>query len=185
MNEFDLDKILRPRLTVMRIILFALVIGSLAFMGIVLAMRLSPNPPNAANTAPLMTYMGMGFGLLMFLLHLIIPRLVVANARNGIARGTWNPSDPRHPLSPEQIRSMGDIGLLLALYQSQVIIGLAMLEGATFFNLIAYLLEGDAASLVVAGLLVVVMLSHFPTQPRLEAFLEQQGELVRQQRQAV
>ncbi len=186
MSEPNSDQVLPPRLFVMRIILFALVMGALVFLGVVVFLRNAPNaqPPQNA-TAPLLTYLGIGFGLVMFVMHLFFPRVVVANTRRAIARGTWNPSGPRNPLTPEQIRQLGDVGLLLALYQSQMIIGLALLEGATFFNLIAYLLEGDPSSLAVAGLLLVAMLWQFPTRTGLENFLVEQGELLRQARQSV
>jgi hypothetical protein len=183
-SEPDLDQFLTPRLRVMRIILLALVMGCMIFLAVVVSIRLSQNVQN--NTGPLLTYMGIGFGLLMFVLSLIVPRAMVANARKQIAQGTWPSAAAggRHPGAVERLRAKGDVGQLCALYQMQRIIAAAMLEGATFFNLIAYLQEGDTTSLVAAALLLAAMLRLFPTRGGVENFLVEQGELLRQERPA-
>jgi hypothetical protein len=181
-SEPDLDRFLTPRLRVMRIILLALVLGCVMFLIIAVAIRLSENVQN--DTAPLLTYMGVGFGLVAFALHLIIPRATVATARKQIAGGTW-PSDAaaaRYPGAAEKLSGMSDVGKLCSLYQSQLIIGAALLEGATFFNLVAYLQEGDPTSLVASALLLGAMLRLFPTRGGVENFLVEQGELLRQER---
>jgi hypothetical protein len=183
-SEPDLDQFLTPRLRVMRIILLALVMGCLIFLAVVVSIRLSQNVQN--NSAPLLTNMGIGFGLLMFVLSLIVPRATVASARKQIARGTWPSAAAggRFPGAVEKVPGMSDVGQLCALYQIQLIIAVAMLEGATFFNLIANLQEGDTTSLVVAGLLVAAMLRLYPTRGGVENFLAEQGELLRQERPA-
>jgi hypothetical protein len=181
-SEQDLDRFLTPRLRVMRIILLALVLGCVIFLIVVVSIRLSQNLQN--NSAPLLTYMGIGFGLLMFVVSLIAPRVMVATARKQIAKGTWPSAaaEARYPGAVEKLHGTSDVGQLCALYQTQLIIGAAMLEGATFFNLIAYLQEGDPTSLVAAGLLLAAMLRLFPTRGGVENFLIEQGELLRQER---
>jgi hypothetical protein len=184
-SNIDLDTFLTPRLRVMRIILLALLLGCLIFLGLVVAMRLANNLRD--NSAPLLTYMAAGFAALMLVLHVVVPRFSVASARKQIARGNWPiaaKTSSRYPEAAETMRGMSDAGELCMLYQMQMIVGAAMLEGATFFALIAFLVEGDPASLIVAGILIALLVWRFPTRARVENFLVEQGELLRQERQA-
>lgn len=56
-----------------------------------------------------------------------------------------------------------DAMLLWPQFQNRVIVSVALIEGALFFNLVAYLLERQLFSLIVAGVLLVYILLHFPT----------------------
>jgi len=184
-GEIDLDTFLTPRLRVMKILMAALVVSCLIFLGVVLALRRANNPQN--NIVPLLTYMAVGFSLLMLVLHVVVPRLTIATARKQMARGDWPPSkvSGQYPVATEKKRGTGEAGKLCMLYQMQLIIGAAMLEGAVFFSLIAYLVEGDLASLAVAGLLIVFLLLRIPTRTGVENFLIEQGELLRQERETL
>ena len=62
------------------------------------------------------------------------------------------------------------------LYQTQLIIALAMLEGSAFFNLIAYLIEGNWFSLGIAGFMLALMALMFPTENRFESWAESVAE---------
>jgi hypothetical protein len=57
-----------------------------------------------------------------------------------------------------------------------------MLEGATFALLIAYLVEGQTVSLIVAVLLIGAMAWRFPTRARLTAWIEEQERLLANER---
>ena len=62
-----------------------------------------------------------------------------------------------------------DEGKLLAVYQSKTILGAAILEGGAFANLVAYLLEGQVYSIVLAVLFMLGILrrlSHVPQSAR-------------------
>jgi hypothetical protein len=61
---------------------------------------------------------------------------------------------------------------------------LALLEGPTFFFLIAYLLEGLPISLAGAGVLLLGILTLFPTRSGVENWITNQRELTRQEGQA-
>ncbi|MEM1061654.1 MAG: hypothetical protein AAF532_09935 [Planctomycetota bacterium] len=53
---------------------------------------------------------------------------------------------------------------LLSLFQNRAIVSAAVLEGATFLNLIVVIVENNAASLVTAGVLIAIMLIRLPTK---------------------
>lgn len=56
-------------------------------------------------------------------------------------------------------------------YQAKIIIGAAILEGTAFLNLTAYMIEGHLYSLAVAGVLLLLILMHFPTVGGVEDWL--------------
>lgn len=65
----------------------------------------------------------------------------------------------------------------IGLYVTRLIIGYAVLEGAAFFNLIAYLLEGNWWSLAIAAALVALMLAAYPTRARIRQWVEDREQL--------
>jgi hypothetical protein len=173
MAEPDIETFLAPRLQVMRIITIALINGVLIFTGIAIYMRNSGSMQDApAPPTPLITYFSIFFAAAMLLAQFVIPRLVEATVRKGIVR---NPP-------PSGTTLPGDYSALSALYQTRLLIAEALLEGPAFFALIAYLVEGQWPALAVAVLLLLFLVSKFPTMTGLTAWLEQQQELVLSER---
>jgi hypothetical protein len=78
---------------------------------------------------------------------------------------------------------LGDVAPLAAIYQTQTIIGAALIEGAAFLAGIAYMLEQRQISLYVAGALLVLIASQFPTVSRLEGWIENELAGIQQMRQ--
>jgi hypothetical protein len=68
-------------------------------------------------------------------------------------------------------------------YQVVMLLRCAPLDGAAFYWLIVYFLEGQPAFLAAAGALLLLMLWQFPTRGRLSAFVERQRELIEQEKQ--
>ena len=67
---------------------------------------------------------------------------------------------------------------LVTIYQTSLIMGLAMLEGAAFFNLIIFLLEGKAVTLISALALLLVEVVRFPTRSGVESWVENQRAML-------
>lgn len=61
---------------------------------------------------------------------------------------------------------------LLALFQTQQIVRLALLEGTAFLATIAYMLEGKAPALILAVGLVLLMVACFPAESRIRAWMD-------------
>jgi hypothetical protein len=89
----------------------------------------------------------------------------------------------RQKLAQEAESSDGGLAQLLVTLQSSTIVGAAISEGACFFNLIAYLLEGVPYSLLMAGILVLTILTRFPTVNGVIDWLEREMRLVREERE--
>jgi uncharacterized membrane protein len=67
---------------------------------------------------------------------------------------------------------------LLDVYHIRTIAGCAMLEGAAFFCLAAYMIEHNPAGLAVACVLMATVLLHFPTRSRVAGWLEDQCRIL-------
>jgi hypothetical protein len=133
----------------------SLVMAVVFFAGIALSQRLGKAPGE-----PMLTWVGVGFAALVIVPAIVVPR-VMTNA--GLARlESYEGDDAERALA--------------GLYQSRVIVAQAMPEGAAFFNLVAYLLEGNWVSLGVVGGLLLMMLAQFPTQGRFENWVKRLRE---------
>lgn len=142
-----------------QIICAALAGGVVMFAAVVSVAGLAPDPP----AGQMLSLMGLVFGVASVFGRIVVPGIV--------------------PVPPTKL-NMGDADAseatevnrralaLFAIYQTQMIIGLAILEGAAFFNVIAYMLEGNVWSLGAAGGLIVVMLLTFPTRSRVAFWIE-------------
>lgn len=125
---------------VLQIITAAMVMGVVMFAGIsVLALEALSDPPDGF----LLSGMAAGFAGIAFVMHLVVPAVI----------------------AKQQARS-ASAEQLFGVYQTKTIIGLALLEGAAFLNIVAVMVEHNWWSLAVAGGLVFWMLAMFPTQTR-------------------
>ncbi len=174
MSGPDQDALLSARLRVMRIVVLALALGVATFLVIVIVVR-QQSGAQPAPDPPLLTYMALGFAALMTVLQAVIPGLMVTSGRRQIARGKW-------PAAGHGPAPVDDAGKLCALYQVRLIVGAAMAEGAAFFSLIAYLTEGEVATLAAAAFMLVLVLLRFPTRFGLESWLAEQQERLQQDR---
>lgn len=142
-----------------QIISGALIAGVLVFMAIVFTTGMAPDPPAGQLLSLIGVVMGISsiFGRIVILKVLSVP----PTSLNMDGVDTSELSDVnRRALS------------LFGIYQTQMIIGLALLEGAAFFNCVAYMQEGNVWSLGVVGGLVVIMLLSFPTRARVAFWIE-------------
>ena len=105
--------------------------------------------PNAGH----LTILATGFGALMIFNHIILPTIVV---RPMIGKVIQEASS-----SDARIDRLGD------LFRTQLIITIALLEGAAMFCLVTLIVEKNLAALGMAILLTLLMIARFPTQTKL------------------
>jgi hypothetical protein len=143
-------------------------------------------PALGGSSLPIITYLAVAVGILDLALSFIIPRVSVARACRQIAGGKWPAARIGSlPCDGKQIDPASDEGKLIGLYQTQLITGAALLEGAAFFAAIAYMLERTPIALGVAGVLLGVLLARFPTGDRIRGWMDRQLEVVQKERQSV
>lgn len=137
------------------IIAGSLIMGVLIFGGIALSQRLGKEPDE-----PMLTWVGAGAAAMLVIPAVVVPRLIT-NA--GLAKLESYEGDEAETA-------------LAGLYQTRMIVSQAIPEGAAFFNLVAYLIEGNWVSLGVVGGLLLMMLAQFPTQGRFENWVRRLRE---------
>jgi hypothetical protein len=172
----DQDTQLSLYLRTMRIIVSALALGVMTLFVVVVVMR-QQNPNRPVPDPPIITFIALGFAGLQFVLQAVIPNLMAAGARRRIAAGQWPPGMGASVPAD-------DLGKLCMLYQVRLVVGAALVEGAAFFLLIAYLLEGQIVALAGAAVMLALVLVRFPTRSGLEGWLSDQQEQLRQERMA-
>ncbi len=180
------DELTRP-LRTLQIIVAALVTGVVVFLGIVLALGpgAPPPPQQPAGGGFSLTTLAVVFTVVVLIVRLIVPGVIASVSRRKIADGTWAPQQGRNTQAwmVEFLERTGDAGKLTYVFMNRTIIAGALIEGATFFTLIAHMLEGTTLSLIVAAMLIASLLLHFPTRSRLVGWIEDQLVLIEQERQ--
>lgn len=103
-----------------------------------------------------------GVGVTAFLLFLGIPPLVASGQIK-----QWKQEGK--PI--DEVR-------LAQVFQLKLILGLALLEGGAFANLVAYMIERNHWSLYIVGGLLMTMVAQFPTPSRIEDWVRHRMELL-------
>jgi hypothetical protein len=165
----------RKVLPTMQIIVGALTAGVVMFLVTVLLI----GPANGGPPVdPFITYLGVGFSLIVGVTWIVVPRLIGGQLRRSIVDGRWRTMTP----VGSNAEVLGDVPALTSAYQTRMIISCAMLEGIAFLNLVAYMLERRPISLAVAGILILMLLGHFPTFGRVRNWLEDELATIKQLR---
>ena len=153
----------------MQIIAVALPLGVLMFFGVaVFIVYGGGNPrPAAANGLPMVSIMAGIFLAITGSLSFVMPGIMTQAALKQIAAG----GEPY------------DATRLVVLKQTTMIVSMALLEGAAFFALVAFIIEHQPAVLAVPALALTGMLMRFPTENSVRNWIEQQERRVLELRQ--
>ena len=164
-------------LMTMRIIAGAMMSGVLMFAVVVLFLR---NGPPAEF--PLLSYLGAGAAVVAFVLRMVIPDLVGRSVLGiQLQQVQRDPADGNEIEDDRTDRGEAQTQQLLAAgasaFQTRTIVDYALLEGAAFFNLVAFMIEGQWWGFAAVGLLLACMVLAFPTLGRLEHWIQNQPAL--------
>lgn len=165
----DLEARLAPRVRVMQIIAAAMVGGVLTIGAVFafLAAEAGPPPAPPAEVAddvlepaedpdpPVLSYVGLGIAALALLAYKLVGSLLAANA-------------PRQTDEAETA---------VGVYQTRLIVRLALLEGAATVCLVFLLIENWPLLWVAVGVLIAAMLSEFPTTAGVRRYVESRRQL--------
>jgi hypothetical protein len=109
-----------------------------------------------------------------------MPRLLLVGGRKQISTGTWRVST----LLPKVAGDLNEQERMLSeLYQTQMIVTAALLEGATFALLVGFFVEGQMFCLVIAGLFLMRIVSLFPSRTKVLGWIESQCNAIEMDRQ--
>ena len=162
----------------MQIIVFALTMGLISFLGIVCFLTWGGMRGDLASV-PLLTLIGLVLAGVLTVARGIVLQVMVATARRDIRRGM--PDAGRGKSSAELADDAAD--QLVGFYQTRMIVGAALLEGAAFFLLTVLLLERSPWSLIAAVVMILGVAAHFPTQRSVAEWVEQQTSRMEEERQ--
>ncbi|TXT21958.1 MAG: hypothetical protein FD138_3880, partial [Planctomycetota bacterium] len=158
----------------MRIIAGALIGGVVMFAGVASVVVFSQVPaaqpggqPPAGpqNGSEILMYLAMALAAVAAVMSFVVSNLVSAAGVKGVARMAQDGT----ATGPKEL-----FGRLLAVAQTKMIIAMALVEGAAFFNLIAFISTKSLIPPAVVGALLLVMTIHFPTKLKLARWLEDQ-----------
>lgn len=149
----------RQLVRTMQIICGALMMGVLSFLGVAAFIRFGKGV-QPAPAFPIVAYIAAGMAALMIIVRFVVPLLVTKTAIRQITT----------------IRPLNDIRKLdlYGVYQTQMIVGCALLEGAAFFNLVAFIIHGELWTLGIVAVLLAIMAANFPTLERVDGWADDQ-----------
>lgn len=166
MSNGDPVSVSAQRLLTLRIIHLALALGCLVFAVVALYQRQQPRavPP---PPSPMVSYVGIAFTVAAGLAYLVVPGMLLGGWRRRLARGEQTETDYWN------------------LLQTHFIVGAALLEGTVFFQLVAYLTEGQPWTLGIALFFWLLLLLKFPTESGARRWIETQRDQVELLRNSV
>lgn len=136
---------------VSQIVTGALIAGVVA-MGVVTWVTAKGDAP----ALPVVSLVAAGFSGITVVMRFVIPAIMVASQK-GMLSGVAEQELPQK---------------LAGLYQTKTIVGMALLEGAAFFNLVAYMVDKQVWSYGIVTALLVLMAVTFPSQGQFESWVE-------------
>jgi hypothetical protein len=153
----------------LQIIVAAIAMGCAMFM--VIAVAIGWN--RAASEPSVLTYLAAAFAATAIIVRSIVPGLAVSQGRKKILRET----PAREPADDWPIK-------LMRLMTAKTIVAAAVLEGATFFLLVAYLVEKSPWTLGIAIALLIGILLNWPTQSSAQAWIGGQLQRLEEEQQS-
>ena len=131
----------------MQIIVGALALGIVNFL-LVIVFAFRPQAPQNPIGQSLLTYLAVGGAVLAVMASIFIPFFLAGPMRKSALDAS---AGSKATSSKEE----ANIGSLAQMYQTLLIIRCALIEGAAFFSLVAYMIEGQTTALATAGILLL------------------------------
>lgn len=153
----------------LQIIVAALALGCVTFAAIAVVLQSAPEPAEGEDVFPVVTSMALAFGGFALVAQAVLGPLLLKQTRQSLVQ--------QEGTSPD------DAMRILNGYQTSTIVAAAFAEGACFFNLVAYMIDGSPYTLAMAGLLVLTILMRFPTENGVVEWLEREMRLVTEERE--
>jgi hypothetical protein len=169
MSQGNQDQAASPEAVVQttRIINIALLMGVIIFLVIAFAvMRKGKLAEDPWDVTSLMTLASLVFAAGNLAASFLVPPLLT---RRNVAQVLEHDAGDEDPAWAGWGRAAKQ---LAPLFQTELIIRLALIEGAAFFCVIAFMLEGTLPALIAALVLVGVMVWQFPSESSLRAWFD-------------
>ena len=114
-------------------------------------------------------YIAIGFAAVAVVMSFVLSKFVSASGVKSVSKMAQDGTST----GPKEL-----FGRLLVVAQTKMILAMAPIEGAAFFNLIAFIITKSLIPPAVVTGLLMVMAVHFPTKFKLARWLEDQQRLL-------
>ncbi len=168
----------------LQIIIAAMFLGATAFLILVLVLPAETlRGTGPASGAPMITYVCAAYGLVALVGRLALPGLMMPSARARIARGapSFGPAKGMQGDLPSELLAT-DADHLSGVYATMTVIRGALVEGGALFAGVAFMMEREPLSPVVALVLIIALALLFPTRAGVEWWFTQQLRLIQEAR---
>jgi len=149
MLSTQLTQELRPKIKMMQIIIGALPLGALVALILMMIVR---DQPKFTQSLEFLSLFGIGFACLMFSVAICIIFFQSKSSVRQLAKKVSKKSDGDERLANKAME----------LYQTNAIVRGAMMEGATFLNVMMYFLTGSIFNLGVAVVGIALLCFQIP-----------------------
>ena len=145
-----------------QIITFALMQGVVVFGAV--AFFISRDKP---KTDGFLVWIALGLAVVAVVIRSIIGGFLNGALSSGMDRTVW-----------DELPSQKQNSRLIGQFQTKHIVECALLEGAAFLNLIAYIMERNIISIIVAGVLLMLIMISFPGGSKIDHWAENQKQMI-------
>ena len=142
---------LAQQVNVLRIIVASMALGVLAFAGYAIYANLGKPVVLAGKLEPL-NFVLLAVGVATLILGFVLPPIIFRAAAGNPPPGLSASLDP----------AIAPLLAIQARIQTATIVGCALFEGGAFANVFGYMQSGESLHLILAGVLLLAMLAHFP-----------------------
>jgi hypothetical protein len=160
------DLVPSGRLRILQVICLAMVMGVIAVLIISLVIT---QQRQGNNATPIISLLSATLLAVNTPLSFLLPRVLARSAVARIAGGTW-----KSPAGAAPQAYTDDKDKLFASLQNAVIVSMALLEGASFFGGVTYIIEKHWLGLMVILVGLGFMTLRLPTRPRMESWMAAQ-----------
>lgn len=171
MNDVEFSKEFPARVQLLQLTIVGLAAGVVIFAAVAFfVLRVAADGPLLKDLGVPLTEILLVLAAVMVGARTLVVVAVVPNARKSVARGVF----PQLGSIRYDTSRWTRADHMLSVYQMATILGGAMCEAAAMLAVLADLFEGRWISLAAAGVLLVVLTLHFPTQSSIRDWVQDQ-----------
>ena len=177
MFDNDWREQLPAKIRVMQIIVGAMSFGCFCFL--LIAILVSQNI-NKAPDQLILTYIALPIAAIILGVCAVSPVIIVSQGRKNIQQKLFsNANRVSENFTDDKMRKENSKAqMLIALFQTKIFVASAILEGAVFFLLIAYMAEHSLLCISAAVVLLFLLIAQMPTTGRATYWIEDQLKLL-------
>jgi hypothetical protein len=153
---------------ILQIVVAAICMGVVMFLGIALLVMLSANGAPQGNPPPQALPVSLTLVAAIMVAVCLIAGVIAKWAVTRVAQ--------RQLIADGSASALGDRKSLLKLFVTRTIVGAALTEGVALFVIVVYIIEKSPICLGLAVFLLLVIASHFATRSRVISWVEKEAE---------